>query len=267
MEKEEKEKILARIRDACIMDNAFMTAFFDNNNEAVEFVLRIILDDKGLKVIDSSVQKMVKNVYGRDVCLDVHAIAGNGDEINIEIQRSNEGASPKRARYHSAMLDSHMLPSGSSFDEIKDSYVIFITENDVLRSGESLCTIERIILNTNEIFNDGGHIIYVNGADQNSTTELGKLMHDFFCSDPDKMYYPILAKKANDLKNTKKGVKTMETYLDKYDRETAEKAQREIQIEIAMKMIAKAKNSFEDIADYTGLSIETIAELAGKVAV
>ena len=205
--------------------------------------------------------------YGRDVCLDVHAIAGNGDEINIEIQRSSEGASPKRARYHSAMLDSHMLPSGSSFDDIKDSYVIFITENDVLRSGNPLCTIERIILNTNKIFNDGGHIIYVNGADQNSTTELGKLMHDFFCSDPDKMYYPILAKKANDLKNTKKGVKTMETYLDKYDRENIEKGRRESQIKIAMNLIALGTVSYEDISKATGLSIETINELAGKVAV
>ena len=111
------------------------------------------------------------------------------------------------------------------------------------------------------------HIIYVNGADQNSTTELGKLMHDFFCSDPDKMYYPILAKKANDLKNTKKGVKTMETYLDKYDRENIEKGRRESQIKIAMNLIALGTVSYEDISKATGLSIETINELAGKVAV
>ena len=40
------------------------------------------------------------------------------------------------------------------------------------------------------IFNDQAHIIYVNSQIKDETA-LGKLMHDFFCTDSSKMYYPI----------------------------------------------------------------------------
>ena len=252
-----------RIKEARLIDNAFMNAFFDNNNEAVEFILRIILNDKDIMVIDSKVESVLKNLQGRDVILDIHAVDGCGNEMNIEIQRSPEGASRKRARYHSAMLDSHMLSPNQAMDELKDSYVIFITESDVLECVDPLYKIERKILNTNEQFNDGEHIIYVNGADQDSTTELGRLMHDFFCADPDEMNYPILAKKSRQLKTTKAGGSYMESFLDKCDRELIENRN----IEIAMMLINRGKDSYEEIAEISGLPVEKVAELARDKAV
>ena len=42
---------------------------------------------------------------------------------------------------------------------------------------------------TGMAFNDGEHIIYVNGANRDASTELGRLMLDMFFSDPDHMYY------------------------------------------------------------------------------
>ena len=62
---------------------------------------------------------------------------------------------------------------------------------------------------TGKPFNDGEHIVYVNGADKNSETELGKLMHDFFCTDPDDMNYAPLAEKARYFKEDEKGVAAM----------------------------------------------------------
>ena len=116
MDNGNKDRILSRIREARLIDNAFMNAFFDQNNEAVELILRIIMNDKDLKVKECRVEKLLKNLEGHDVRLDIFAVDGNGNEINVEIQRSSEGADKKRARYHSAMLDSHMLPPGCQFD-------------------------------------------------------------------------------------------------------------------------------------------------------
>ncbi len=72
--------------------------------------------------------------------------------------------------------------------------VIFITEHDVLKMGEALYKIERQIVGTDRMFGDGAHIIYVNGEMREGDTALAHLMHDFFCADPEEMYYPELAR-------------------------------------------------------------------------
>ena len=260
MKHEERNKYLKWIQEARLIDNAFMHAFFDHSKQAVEFILRIILDDKKLKVTDSRVVTLLVNPGWREVILDILAIDGNGNNINVEIQRSNEGANVKRARYHSAMLDTHMLQKNHRFEDIKDSYVIFITEEDVFGRGLPIRRIERVFTDTGEQINDGGHIIYVNGANQNSATELGRLMHDFFCKDPDEMHYQLLAKRARSLK---KGDKNVESYCDKWDRENKE----EKAIEIAKNLIIRGKDTMEEIAEVTGIPVEKIYELARDRAV
>ena len=114
-----------------------------------------------------------------------------------------------------------------------------------------------------EQFNDGEHIMYVNGADRNSSTELGKLMHDLYCDNPDDMYFSILADKMRYFKTNDRGINRVMRYYDKWDLETIE----EEKIEIAMNLIAMGKISTEDIAKATGLSIEKVTELARDKAV
>ncbi len=51
---------------------------------------------------------------------------------DIEVQRSTAGADVHRARFNSSMLDMRMLKEKQKFKELHESYVIFITENDVM---------------------------------------------------------------------------------------------------------------------------------------
>ena len=55
-----------------------------------------------------------------------------------------------------------MLTASQKPKELKDSYVIFITENDYFDKSEPIYRINRT-LESGEMFNDGSHIIYVNG--------------------------------------------------------------------------------------------------------
>ena len=57
-------------------------------------------------------------------------------------------------------------------------------------------------------FEDRQHILYVN-ASYHGDDDIGRLMHDFLCSDPDDMYTEILADKARYLKIDPKGVDIM----------------------------------------------------------
>ena len=61
--------------------------------------------------------------------------------------------------------------------------------------GLPLYHVERIIQETKERFEDGSHIIYVNGSYKNDDDPVGKLMRDFRCTSSIDMFY-------DELKNT-----------------------------------------------------------------
>ena len=63
----------------------------------------------------------------------------------------------------------------------------------------------------------------MNGADKNASTELGKLMHDFFCTDPDDMHYKALADKVRYFKEDEKGVAAMCKVMEDMRNETVKR--------------------------------------------
>ena len=161
------------------IDDDFMKAIFTDNKPLVEYVLRVILDKEDL-IVETSETQYDLNFFGsRSLSLDVFAKDSSGKSFNIEVQRADTGAIAQRARYHSAALDISTMPKGTAFHELPDSYVIFITENDVLKGNQATYIIERGIVGRNEWFNDGAHIIYVNGAYKGVESPVGKLIHDF----------------------------------------------------------------------------------------
>ena len=123
---------LQRISCLRLIDDDFMTICFDNYIEGAELLLKIILQREDLTVTEVKAQKAMKNLQGRDVWLDIYATDKNGDRYDIEVQRAKQGADPKRARYHSSMVDADMLKQNEDFRELRENYVIFITETDVL---------------------------------------------------------------------------------------------------------------------------------------
>ena len=106
-----------------------------SNRENAWNVLQVIMEKQDLKVIDQIIQKDYKNLQGRSAILDCVARDSEGKQFDVEIQQDNEGASPKRARYHSGLMDMNTLNPGQDFDELPESYVIFITRDDILGYG------------------------------------------------------------------------------------------------------------------------------------
>ena len=81
--------------------------------------------------------------------------------------------------------------------------------------GLPLYTIERYIRETGERIDDGSHIIYVNGAIRDKDTPLSRLMHDFFCVEPDDLYYSVLADRARYFKEDERGVNEMSSLYER----------------------------------------------------
>ena len=261
IEREEELQAISKLR---LLDDDLMRLVFDKNIEATELLLNIILQRNDLKVLELVAQREYKNAMagGRSITIDIYAIDRERKVYDIEIQRASEGADVHRARFHSSMIDTRMLKKRQKFKELHDSYVIFITEEDVIGVGLSLYHVERVFKETGAPFGDGSHIIYVNGSYKNDEDPVGKLMHDFRCTSSVDMFYSVLANQVRYFKETEGGkeivCKTFEELADKRAKAREEARAKED----ASRLLAMGKLTYEEIAKCTDLPVEEIKNLA-----
>lgn len=253
---------LRRIKEFRLLDDDFMTKCFENNKECTELVLHILMNQDDLKVQDVCTQYGIKNLQGRSVRLDIYATDKQGKRYNIEIQRSDRGAGAKRARYNSSLIDANSLISGEDVEDLPETFVIFITEHDVLGDNKPIYHINRCISETGKMFGDGSHILYVN-AECRDDTPLGRLMSDFSCTNPADMHYTELAERARYFKEDEEGVALMCKAIE----EMRAEERMEEKMETAMRMLNDGTLSMEKIAEYTGLSIDEVNDIKRRKAV
>ena len=236
-----------------LFDDDLMSRVFDKNIEATELILRIILE-RDIKVIRVDGQDELKNhkVGGRNITLDVHALEENGEEIDIEVQGNAAGANVKRARYHSSMVDSRMLREGQDFKKIKNSYVIFIYRHDKYKKGLPLYHIDRYVKETGELFDDGSHIIYVNGS-YKGNDEIGRLMADFHQTNSEHMHYMTLAQSVKHYKETEEGRGQMCEAVEKYAKEYAKEYAINEKVISVQNLMENMKLTLEQAMDALGI--------------
>ncbi|MBD5548326.1 MAG: nuclease [Lachnospiraceae bacterium] len=247
---------LQRLRGFRLLDDDFLTKCFEGDTASIELVLQIVLEKPDLKVLDVRTQVFVENLLNRSVRLDILATDSTGAKLNVEVQRSDKGAGRKRARYNSSMMDTNLLKKGEDFDKLPETWVIFITENDVIGKGLPLYPIERCFLGTGEKFEDGSHILYVNGA-YRGDTPVGKLMHDFSCTDAKDMYYRTLADRVRFFKESKEGIEIMCRAMEDMRNQTL----KEGMINVAKKMLEDGTITLDKIAEFVGLPIDEVKKL------
>ena len=129
-------------------------------------------------------------------------------KYDIEVQRSDNGADPHRARYHSSMLDI----------EYRDN------------------------------------------------SDIGRLMHDFNCTNASDMYFDLLAEKTRYLKENPKGVREMCKAMEDLRSESFAEGREEQAKTTALKLIKKGY-SIDDIADIIEFDVNTIREWLTDAAV
>ena len=111
---QEHERDLQRLRGLRPMDDDFMRCLFKDNLPLAQMVLRIMTGIKDLVLIKEETQRDMKRLVGaRSICLDVYGIDSNNKRYDLEVQRADRGARPKRARYHSSAMDIEVLNAKS----------------------------------------------------------------------------------------------------------------------------------------------------------
>ena len=308
------EKLQEYLEMACLFSDKYFKIFLQNQTyKPAQFILRTILKNPFLVVQNITVQKIISNIGGREIKLDFYCeqIGDDGKvikRINVEIQRQSGGAIPKRARFHSSSLDSASLKENDPFKALTENYVIFFAEKDIFKQKQAYYNIQRYIEFTDEKgnikhlkpFNDGSHIIYINGQYKDTTSDLGKIIHDFHCVKTDDMLCEELRKPAEYFKNKKKGDNKMYKDIDIFDLltdESKEKIMKELKeakaeakkdglaegraegraegkkagiaealLKSAKRMIKKGIYSLEEIAENLDLPLNEVQTISAQMA-
>ena len=79
-------------------------------------------------------------------------------------------------------------------------------------------------------------------------------MRDFSCKNPEDMHYKLLAERVRYFKEDEKGVRAMCKAVEELCREEL--------VDAAKRMLADGILSIEKIAEYSGLTVEEVKELA-----
>ena len=257
------------IEQLCMFDDYLFRRCFQDCKEGVEYILRTILNNPDLTVKSCKAQKFIDNPECRAARLDIYAEDPAGKLYDVEIQKGKIKKHIKRSRYYSATMDARLkLKPNDDFDNLPESYVIFICSDDIMEADKPMKWFTRKCRFTDEELEDGTNIIFVNGS-YTGDDELGKLLSDLRQPDPSRISNGILAKQLALVKTAEinKGDKNMvETYFDKKLAEEHEGGYIEGKINTAINMISKGKYTIDEIAEITELPLDKVKELAASLS-
>ena len=250
------------------------------HKEFCEEILRVILEDEGLTVVEAIPQWQGKNLSGRSVVLDAKCVSGDGRHINIEVQKANDDNHLKRVRYNAAVLTTNISETGSKFEFIPDVCIVFISKFDMFDGGLPLYHIDKVVRETGQVIDDGLTEKFVNTVnyDGSKPARLMKLFtdNDAYSSDE----FPITSELKSRLKSSEGGSRTMNEILEKLisdeKRESELRGEKrgrkegkiegkieganEEKLRIAKDMKASGL-AFDFIARFTGLTEDAVATL------
>ena len=192
------------------------------HKEFCEEILRVILGDYELVVTDNMQQFDIKNLQGRSVVLDAKCITGDGRYINIEVQKANDDNHLKRVRYNASVLTANVTETGKQFEFVPDICIIFISAFDLFKGNLPLYHVKKVVVETDQIIDDGLTEIYVNAAVDDGS-KLAKLMKVFTKNDVyDEADFPVTSEIKARFKKDEGGTVKMDATLQKWMQESEE---------------------------------------------
>ena len=170
--------MVKRFEDLTLQDD-FMFCKVMQNEGLCKALLEMILFDTIGKIAYISIQHSI-NTYeqAKSVRFDVLVQAENGKFYDVEMQVSNERNIPKRIRFYQAAIDISFLDKGNSYNNLNDSFIIFICTFDAIGKNRAVYTFENICLQDKNIsLQDGTKKVIINSEAFKNTED--KDLKDF----------------------------------------------------------------------------------------
>ena len=222
------ERKTKAIDNLTLMDDNFFRFFFKENPECAEEVISACLGEEGLKVESMNTQDDIVNLYGHSVIFDAKVVTKDGRHIDVEVQKGDFDERVKsRVQFYRSALEFNSLVSNVEYEDMNDTYVIFILDNDPFEMGaERYCTEDALTFQPyDQKIRSRSHIVLINGK-TNSDSAIGKLVKDFRCKDSENMQYNRLRERMKNIKRSEV-METMQSELDKiYEEEYEERLEK-----------------------------------------
>ncbi len=160
------------------MKDSFLFAAVMLEGDNCKDVLSCVLGMEIERVEVSAEKSIVYHPEYHGVRLDVFAKGAGGTHFNVEMQIVQQKLQ-KRSRYYHAQMDMEMLTSGKSYEELPDTYVIFICDYDPIGLSKYRYTVKAVLEEENEYsYRDGRHTIFLNTKGTNES-EVPKQLVNF----------------------------------------------------------------------------------------
>ena len=157
---------------------------FARNKKFCEEFLRVILEDKKLKVIENKIQKIIPSIANKNVVLDMLCEISGKKIVNVEIQLVKEKHHAKRIFTYASKIRSYEIEKGVKYGEVKDIIMIYLTIEDIFKLGSTVYEVEmNIVSDQKEIvdkWDAGLTVYYVNtkGLTNKNINEYLKMLTD-----------------------------------------------------------------------------------------
>ena len=164
--------MVKRFEDLTFTDD-FMFCKAMQNPDLCKKLIEMILFDTIGKIVYISIQHNI-NTYeqAKSVRFDVLVQAENGKFYDVEMQVSNERNIPKRMRFYQAAIDISFLDKGNSYNNLNDSFIIFICLFDAIGKNRPIYTFENFCIeDKNTSLQDGTRKVIINAEAFNNTKD------------------------------------------------------------------------------------------------
>ena len=215
------QKIVDELR---IIDDALVRLVAEDK-EVCQEILQTLLDKPELRVLKVTAQSLVQSI-NREVVLDALCETDKGILCNIEMQKGNSNNDVFRTRFHASAITSKYTPKGVDFENLPKVTILYITEYDALKNGQTVTHVSRCMKNGNEYIpvNDGEDIVFANTVinDGSNKAELLQLMlnKDTFYNEK----FPAMSNAIKYFKESEGGrlrmCKSVEDYAQEVAKET-----------------------------------------------
>ena len=252
----------------------FMFGVIMRNKEICAGVLERLLKIKIKDIEYPELQKTLKPYYqSHGIRMDVYV--KDSDRIfDIEIQTTVPDAIEKRMRYYQSMVDMDALLKGKEYDELKESYILFICKHACFKAGLPVYEFETYCKGKHELlFNDNTHKIVYNASsfEYEKDADLQKLLQFV---ETNQAHDEFTRRLSDSVDKTKENELFRSNYfsMNLHDYDLTKKAKAEGILEgkregileanrQTAKLMLKDKIALETICNYTGLSLEEIKRL------
>jgi len=189
------------------------------SNAFCQEVLRTLLKDEQLMVIESKTQYSIKGAH-RGVILDAFCRTSRGF-CNIEVQNEAVNDDIRRARFHSSIITTTKTKKRTQFKDIPNVVIVYISEYDALKSGHAVTEIRRC-QNVDDKWcpiEDGELIIFANTAIKEDTIQ-SELLQLFLCEgEIDNKHFKEFSRQSHYYKSDEKGCERMSMTFQDYRKE------------------------------------------------